>query len=77
MEHHFGMGDEAVKIQVFDQMPRATLPFSLEWIGRGNTRHGFSLLYNIVKEFPILFDIRSNDVGPQGCALMRKRKALD
>jgi hypothetical protein len=69
MEHHFGTGDEAVKIQVFDQMPRATFPFSLEWIGRGNNRCGFSLLYNVVKEFPILFDICISKGGPQGCAL--------
>ena len=63
LDRHFFSGGETNKVQVFDQMPRATLPYSLEWIGRGNTCRGFSLLFTLVKEFPLLFKVcNSEDV---------------
>ena len=62
---HFYTG-AATNIQVFDRMPIAILPHALEWIGRGESRRGFSLLYTLVKEFPTLFRKRS-DGDSQNC----------
>jgi hypothetical protein len=61
LDRHFCSGDETTTIQVFDRMPRATLPFSLEWIGRGSTCRGFSLLFTLVKEFPLLFKVCNSE----------------
>jgi hypothetical protein len=54
---HFYTGAPS-NIQVFNCLPTALLPHSLEWIGRGECRRGFSLLYTVVKEFPTKFAIR-------------------
>ena len=77
LDRHFFLGDETTKIQIFDRMPRATLPFSLEWIGRGKSCREFSLLFRCVKEFPVLFEVCNSQDGLRRCDGMRKRKALE
>ena len=47
-----GGGDKA---SAFAQMPEKVMPVALEWIGR--TVSGFSLMYNVVRGNPTLFDM--------------------
>lgn len=52
LKHHFlARGNNA---NVFSRMPETMMPFPMEWIGRN--RLGFSLMYNVVRDNPTLFD---------------------
>jgi len=52
LNHHFlARGNNA---NVFSRMPETMMPFSMEWIGRN--RLGYSLMYNVVRDNPTLFD---------------------
>ena len=50
---HFCEGN--TKIHEFICMPLTSMPFAMEWIGRNNTE--LSLMYNVVRELPTLFDL--------------------
>jgi hypothetical protein len=58
LKYHFAWGDK--NIHEICCMPLAHMPVALGWIGRSN--HGLSLMYNVVRELPILFDFCR---GPQ------------
>ena len=49
--HFFGEGKD---IHVFSRMPSTTLPIAIEWIGRNRTE--FTLMYEVVRVIPALFE---------------------
>ena len=52
LKHHFlAQGNNA---NVFSRMPEMMMPYAMEWIGRN--RLGLSLMYNVVRDNPTLFD---------------------
>ena len=51
MHHFLARGNNA---NVFSRMPETMMPFAMEWIGRN--RLGLSLMYNVVRDNPTLFD---------------------
>ena len=52
LKHHFPRGGAG--IQTFFSMPETALPNAIEWIGRD--RHGYSLMYDLARGLPTLFD---------------------
>ncbi len=44
-------------MHVFTRMPESVLPFALGWIERDKL--GYSLIYNVVRDLPYLFDVRT------------------
>jgi len=52
LKHHF-VGGENTSINVFARMPESVLPFAIEWIGRNSL--GYSLMYQFVRQFPLVF----------------------
>jgi hypothetical protein len=58
MKQHFPVVvTEEVNMLVFARMPETVMPFAIEWIGR--TDLGLSLMYNVARGLPTLFDTRS------------------
>ena len=53
LKYYFSVGGD--KASAFAQMSEKVMPFALEWIGR--TVSGFSLMYNVVRGNPTLFDM--------------------
>ena len=58
LNYHFPDAGET-NIQAFSCMSLASMPFAIEWIGRGGTE--LSLMYNVVRLLPILFDVMSHE----------------
>ena len=52
LKYHFADGDE--NIEKFVEMELAIIPYAIAWMGRDSTGH--SLLYNVVRSLPTLFD---------------------
>jgi hypothetical protein len=52
VKYHFT--DEGKDIHVFARMPSTTLPIAIEWIGRNRTE--FTLMYEVVRVIPALFE---------------------
>jgi hypothetical protein len=53
LKYHFCEGN--TNIHEFICMSLTSIPFAIEWIGRNNTE--LSLMYNVVRELPTLFDM--------------------
>lgn len=66
LKHHFS-GWSSTNVHVFTRMPEAVMPFAVGWIGRNNL--GYSLMFNVVRDLPHLFDVRNGS-----CEGLRKRK---
>lgn len=52
------------EIFIFAEMHENVLPTALEWIGRDEI--GFSLMYDVVRSLPTLFDVSNNNVSHKG-----------
>ena len=52
LKYHFADGEE--NVEEFVEMELAIIPYAIAWMGRDSTGH--SLLYNVVRSLPTLFD---------------------
>ena len=68
LNHHFS-GEGTDNLPLFACMPESVLVYAVAWMGRNNL--GYSLMYDIVRGFPHLFDNRS---WPQRDEAGKKRK---
>ena len=65
IKYHFEDCDMIGKHGLFADLPDTVLPNALEWIGRGSSRDGFSLMYTVCHCFPILVEVReANEIPP-------------
>jgi len=73
LEYHFNLSDEHTDTSVFAGMLDNALPNALEWIGRSRDIRTFSIMFNVFRGKPTLFDI-TNDPIIEGA---KKRKLGD
>ncbi len=69
LNHHFS-GEGTDNLLLFACMPESVLVYAVAWVSRNNL--GYSLMYDIIRGFPDLFDNRSS--WPQRDEAGKKRK---
>ena len=58
LKYHFAEG--GTNKYNFSRMPLTSMPVAIEWIGRH--RSELSLMYNVIRELPMLFDVQNEPV---------------